>query len=90
MALDGELNDVPVRPKGPRPHRCNDRIEDLLEAILTLDFGGKIRPAWKVLRLCLNSAPGSEPTEKNFPYQIITDGKQFLEPRRRPVPRDRH
>eukprot|EP00884_Botryococcus_braunii_P006903 jgi/Botrbrau1/16213/Bobra.0066s0002.3 len=58
MALDGELNDVPVRPKGPRPHRCNDRIEDLLEAILTLDFGGKIRPAWKVLRLCLNSAPG--------------------------------
>jgi hypothetical protein len=85
----------PTKASGPRPHRCNDRVEDLLEvrsvpwqvlsvdfvlvlsgkstwslvllvnwwsvdlqAILTLDFSGKIMPAWRVLRLCLKSDPG--------------------------------
>ena len=43
---------------GPQPHRCNDRVEDLIQALFSLDFGGKIRPAWRNMRECFKSEKG--------------------------------
>ncbi|KAL4529562.1 hypothetical protein Ndes2526B_g04370 [Nannochloris sp. 'desiccata'] len=73
------MSDAPDQPpaKLPRPHRCNDRVEDLLQALFTLDFSEKIRPAWRNFRKCMKSEPGSEPTD---PYLIITDPQRYLDP----------
>lgn len=42
----------------PQPHRCNDRVEDLIQALYTLEFGTMIRPAWRNMRACFKSEKG--------------------------------
>ncbi|KAK9800337.1 hypothetical protein WJX73_005254 [Symbiochloris irregularis] len=61
----------------PTPHRCNDRVEDVVQALFTLEFSAKIKPAWSTFMKCMRSEVGQEPTD---PYQVIEDGKPFLEP----------
>lgn len=60
-----------------RPHRCNDRVEDLIQALYTLDFANKISPAWSTLRACLKSEPGFEPQGGHV---CVKDPSLFLDP----------
>jgi len=53
-----EESPPPQQKKMPQPHRCNDRVEDLIQGLYTLDFSGIIRPAWKNARACFKSAEG--------------------------------
>jgi len=78
-----EESPPPQQKKMPQPHRCNDRVEDLIQGLYTLDFSGIIRPAWKNARACFKSAEGEEP---KMPYLVITDGQQYLERRERKNP----
>jgi len=93
--MSSESQGPPERPKA-RPHRCNARVEDLLQvrpaayccvtgsthkgydpqlaadecllflsrvycsaqALFTLEFGVKVRPAWRNVRECLKSELG--------------------------------
>lgn len=93
--MSSESQGPPERPKA-KPHRCNARVEDLLQvrpaaycrvlrsiekgydpqladvrcslflgtvycsaqALFTLEFGAKVRPAWRNVRECLKSEPG--------------------------------
>ena len=41
-----------------KPHRCNDRVEDWVQSLYTLEWGGKIKPAWRNMRACLASEIG--------------------------------
>ncbi|KAL3155795.1 hypothetical protein ABBQ32_012811 [Trebouxia sp. C0010 RCD-2024] len=65
--------------RGPRPHRCNARVEDVLQALFTLEFRAKVRPAWKNMRECFKSEPGHEP---NQAYLCVTDPDRYLNPER--------
>mmetsp|Transcript_13505 Transcript_13505/g.18518 ORF Transcript_13505/g.18518 Transcript_13505/m.18518 type:complete len:81 (+) Transcript_13505:237-479(+) len=56
-------------PRVAQPHRCNDRLEDFVEAIFTGNFTGNIFPTWGVFQQCLDSAPGNEPT---VPFRFHT------------------
>ncbi|KAK9823853.1 hypothetical protein WJX72_005943 [[Myrmecia] bisecta] len=66
-----------VVARGPRPHRCNARVEDFIQALFTLEFQGKIRPAWKHMRACFKHEPGHEPSD---PYVVIKDPEKYLDP----------
>lgn len=44
--------------KLPQPHRCNDRVEDFIQALFTLEFSAKIGPAWSNFRQCMKSEKG--------------------------------
>ena len=98
MSIEAQAPSEKPAP-GPRPHRCNARVEDLLQvsvvllkqswrcsvvswgimghpaivrlsallstppfcplqALFTLEFGAKVRPAWRNVRECLKSEPG--------------------------------
>ena len=41
-----------------KPHRCNDRVEDWVQSLYTLEWGAKIGPAWRNMRACLSSEVG--------------------------------
>ena len=43
-----------------KPHRCNDRVEDWVQSLYTLEWGAKIKPAWRNMRACLSSEIGYE------------------------------
>ncbi|KAK9841488.1 hypothetical protein WJX74_006677 [Apatococcus lobatus] len=78
------MNETVAKPQaaqspGPRPHRCNDRVEDLLQALFTLEFSAKVRPAWRNFRSCMKAEPGQESREG---YVVITDPGAHLEPKR--------
>ncbi|KAK9852587.1 hypothetical protein WJX84_001840 [Apatococcus fuscideae] len=73
-----ETDDKPQKREA-RPHRCNDRVEDLLQALFTLEFRAKIRPAWKNFRACMKAEPGQESREN---YVVITDPAAHLDPKR--------
>ncbi|KAL4418855.1 hypothetical protein ABPG77_002922 [Micractinium sp. CCAP 211/92] len=72
------------RAKLPKPHRCNARVEDFVQSLVTWDFSGKIQPAWKNMRQCFKSEPGQETTE---PYLVIKDPQAYLDPHRMYQPR---
>ncbi|KAL0046505.1 hypothetical protein WJX82_002487 [Trebouxia sp. C0006] len=76
--MSSESQGSPERPKA-RPHRCNARVEDLLQALFTLEFGAKVRPAWRNVRECLKSEPGQEPTQA---YLCVKDPDLYLNPDR--------
>ena len=69
--------DVPLRP-----HRCNDRLEDAIEGL----FAGAPRenffPLLRLLRDCIASEPGHEPTE---PYRFVRPLPPGVAPPRRPA-----
>ncbi|PRW05907.1 hypothetical protein C2E21_9413 isoform A [Chlorella sorokiniana] len=76
---DGGGGGEAPQPRMPQPHRCNARVEDFVQAIVTWDWSGKIQPTWRLLRKCLKSEPGQEPTD---PYLIIKDPQAYLDPKR--------
>lgn len=49
-------------------HRCNQRLEDLVEALFAGDFAGKVVPAFGNLRRCVAAEPGQEPAD---PYLVL-------------------
>ena len=74
------------RPRVSQPHRCNDRVEDAVQAFVSL--GGNAGPGLAGLRTalanvvtCLRSDPGAEPTPQDTPYVVLTDGTPFVTPR---------
>lgn len=51
---------LPSQPAGKelKPHRCNDRVEDWVQSLYTLEWSAKIGPAWRNMRACLSSEVG--------------------------------
>ena len=53
----------------PRPHRCNDRLEDAIQGLFEgsprTNFWPLAQLAWR----CFQTEPGQEPTE---PYRYVT------------------
>jgi len=64
------------RPRSPKPHRCNARLEDFVQSLFTLSPTGAILPAWRNFRACMASEPGSEPT---MDYLVITEPRKYLD-----------
>lgn len=56
---------------GQRPHRCNDRVEDAVQALFERDFRNKFLPRARLAWKCFLSKPGEEPTD---PYEFIVPG----------------
>jgi hypothetical protein len=62
------------RPTAPRPHRCNDRIEDAISGLFESSdprehFLPLARLAWR----CFRSEPGQEPQE---PYKFVDPAEE--------------
>lgn len=70
-----------THPGGPRPHRCNARVEDLVQSFFAEDGFSKARLAAGSAWRCIMSQPGKEPDE---PYQVLKDPQKYLEPMLRP------
>eukprot|EP00192_Tetraselmis_astigmatica_P016467 CAMPEP_0117656926 /NCGR_PEP_ID=MMETSP0804-20121206/5059_1 /TAXON_ID=1074897 /ORGANISM="Tetraselmis astigmatica, Strain CCMP880" /LENGTH=83 /DNA_ID=CAMNT_0005463349 /DNA_START=188 /DNA_END=439 /DNA_ORIENTATION=+ len=69
------MADQPANSEGspplrqPRPHRCNDRLEDFVQAIFEWKPREYLIPTWKNFWRCMEAEPGSEP---NDPYLLWT------------------
>mmetsp|Transcript_37546 Transcript_37546/g.96044 ORF Transcript_37546/g.96044 Transcript_37546/m.96044 type:complete len:87 (-) Transcript_37546:1611-1871(-) len=49
---------------GPRPHRCNDRVEDIIQCFFEFQAPSKLLvPAWDNFWRCMNAEPGQEPAD---------------------------
>lgn len=66
-----------------QPHRCNDRVEDAVQAFVAL--GGSAGPGVAGVKTalanvftCLRSDAGAEPTPESVPYVVLTDGKPYV------------
>eukprot|EP00240_Pyramimonas_obovata_P009541 CAMPEP_0118935510 /NCGR_PEP_ID=MMETSP1169-20130426/15683_1 /TAXON_ID=36882 /ORGANISM="Pyramimonas obovata, Strain CCMP722" /LENGTH=90 /DNA_ID=CAMNT_0006878555 /DNA_START=188 /DNA_END=460 /DNA_ORIENTATION=- len=54
----------------PTPHRCNDRLEDVIEALFAPGYWSEnLVPTWRVFMNCMNSEVGQEPTD---PFRFYT------------------
>ena len=51
-----------------RPHRCNDRVEDAVQALFEGDFRHVFVPRARMAWKCFRSAPGEEP---DAPYVFV-------------------
>ncbi|KAJ7295345.1 hypothetical protein O6H91_02G125100 [Diphasiastrum complanatum] len=51
------------------PHRCNDRIEDLVQALFEGNLQKSVPSPARLLWRCMRSRPGEEPTE---PFLFIS------------------
>ncbi|ACO65504.1 predicted protein, partial [Micromonas commoda] len=51
-----------------KPHRCNDRVEDVIQAMFEGNPFLTVPPTVTLLRRCLNSEIGQEPEE---PYLFL-------------------
>jgi len=80
MTATDDGSDPALEEPGPRPHRCNARVEDLIQALFTGEFSKKAGPAWSVMWRCIRSEIGQEPTDA---YQVLTDPEKYLKPMRR-------
>lgn len=71
------------RPRVSRPHRCNDRVEDLVQCVVGGGGAGwaGARTALANLAACLASDVGREPTPADAPYVVLADGAPYLTPR---------
>ncbi|KAL3693007.1 hypothetical protein R1sor_006658 [Riccia sorocarpa] len=49
--------------KVAHPHRCNDRLEDLIQALFEGDPRKNLPGPWRLFWQCIHSNPGEEPTE---------------------------
>ncbi|EFJ42160.1 hypothetical protein VOLCADRAFT_107414 [Volvox carteri f. nagariensis] len=68
-----------------KPHRCNDRLADMLEVIEAEDgnMWQDLRPAFRNWWACMRSAEGAEPV---MPYLMLTaKDKQYIDPASRRV-----
>ncbi|BBN06582.1 hypothetical protein Mp_3g22380 [Marchantia polymorpha subsp. ruderalis] len=61
--------------KVARPHRCNDRLEDLIQALFEGDPRKNLPGPWRLLWQCIRSNPGEEPTEPFSFLKIDPPGK---------------
>jgi len=68
-----EYNPLPLTGKRahlkPTPHRCNDRVEDVVQGIFKSKWRDNLYPQISLMFECLNSQPGQEPTA---PYTHVT------------------
>ena len=62
----GEL--LYVTKNRAKPHRCNDRVEDVIQAMFEGNPFLTVPPTVTLLRRCLNSEVGTEPEE---PYLFL-------------------
>ncbi|KAG2486276.1 hypothetical protein HYH03_015100 [Edaphochlamys debaryana] len=66
-----------------KPHRCNDRLADMLEVIEAEDgnMWRDLRPSFRNWWACMRSAEGAEPA---MPYLMLTPrDKQYIDPAKR-------
>ncbi|GLI68970.1 hypothetical protein VaNZ11_013498 [Volvox africanus] len=71
-----------------KPHRCNDRLADMLEVIEAEDgnIWRDLRPSFRNWWACMHSAEGGEPA---MPYLMLTaKDKQYIDPASRGVRED--
>ncbi|GIL72936.1 hypothetical protein Vretimale_4587 [Volvox reticuliferus] len=71
-----------------KPHRCNDRLADMLEVIEAEDGNAwrDLRPSFRNWWACMRSAEGAEPA---MPYLMLTaKDKQYIDPASRTVRED--
>ncbi|PSS14422.1 Autophagy-related protein [Actinidia chinensis var. chinensis] len=47
----------------PKPHRCNDRVEDVIQACFEGNPFKTVPGPFKLFWQCMRSKPGEEPTE---------------------------
>ena len=68
-----EYNPLPLTGKRahlkPTAHRCNDRVEDVVQGIFKSKWRDNLYPQISLMFECLNSQPGQEPTA---PYTHVT------------------
>mmetsp|Transcript_15192 Transcript_15192/g.45814 ORF Transcript_15192/g.45814 Transcript_15192/m.45814 type:complete len:98 (+) Transcript_15192:231-524(+) len=77
-----------LRPpdEGPKPHRCNARVEDVIQSLFAEGGFSKAKAAAGVAWRCIQSEPGQEPQDA---YQTLTDPEKYLRPMvRKRVPLD--
>ncbi|KAI3677149.1 hypothetical protein L1987_86770 [Smallanthus sonchifolius] len=62
------------RPEGdtrqPKAHRCNDRVEDVVQACFEGNPFKTIPGPFKLFWQCMQSKPGEEPTEPFYYLQL--------------------
>ncbi|CAN4103472.1 unnamed protein product [Withania somnifera] len=54
----------------PKPHRCNDRVEDVVQACFEGNPFKTIPGPFKLFWQCMRSKPGEEPTEPFYYLQL--------------------
>eukprot|EP00249_Psilotum_nudum_P001556 c14087_g1_i1 orf=91-348(+) len=59
----------------PRPHRCNDRLEDFVQAIFEDNRRKHIPATLRLFWRCMRSKPGEEPQEPFYFLDIKPPGK---------------
>ncbi|CAK9217787.1 unnamed protein product [Sphagnum tenellum] len=70
-----QQNVVEEEEKVPRPHRCNDRLEDIVQALFEGDPRKTLPGPFKLYWKCMQSKPGEEPTEPFFFLEVDSKGK---------------
>ncbi|KAE9600707.1 hypothetical protein Lalb_Chr14g0375741 [Lupinus albus] len=50
----------------PKPHRCNDRVEDVIQACFEGNPFKTVPGPFKLFWKCMHSKPGQEPTDPFF------------------------
>ncbi|KAG0560677.1 hypothetical protein KC19_9G004400 [Ceratodon purpureus] len=68
--------------RGPRPHRCNDRLEDFVQALFEGDLRKNLPGTAKLFWKCYKSKPGEEPNEPFFFLEEDANGKLVPKGRR--------
>ncbi|XP_073389863.1 uncharacterized protein [Physcomitrium patens] len=71
-----------VGDRGPRPHRCNDRLEDFVQALFEGDPRKNLPGPAILFWRCYKSKPGEEPTEPFFFLEEDKNGKLVPKGRR--------
>jgi hypothetical protein len=66
-----------------RPHRCNDRVEDVVEALFTGNRLITVPAAFRVAYRCVTSKPGEEPEEPYLFLHLPAPVRKKPEPERR-------
>lgn len=61
--------------RGPRPHRCNDRLEDFVQALFEGDLRKNLPGPAKLFWRCYLSKPGEEPNDPFFFLEEDANGK---------------
>ncbi|KNA21945.1 hypothetical protein SOVF_038150 [Spinacia oleracea] len=54
----------------PKPHRCNDRVEDVIQACFEGNPFKTVPGPFKLFYRCMRAKPGEEPTEPFYYLQL--------------------
>ena len=66
-----------------KPHRCNDRVEDVIQAMFEGNPLLTVPPAFAILRRCLASESGKEPEEPYLFLNLPPPRRDTFEEKRR-------